>query len=175
MDNYRPEEPPGFPSFGHCYCPAQSSPVHGVSTKIIWCASIAHGPYSSLYLCALCSSAVHLADTRPHSPTTVAYESITHTSFIGSTYAIYREADHAPTFAYCPLHSSFINLAHIASRFLIAFFPNDALNPPSSSPPPHPRRHVLVAGIAVSTTGHYSSSSSKHHPRSIIICPRQTT
>jgi len=60
-------------------------------------------------------------------------------------------------------------------NFLIAFFPDDALNPPSSSPPPYPRRHVFVAGIAVSTSGHHFSSSCKHHPPSTIICPRQTT
>jgi len=40
----------------------------------------------------MCSSAVHLADTRPHSPTTLAHESIIH--------SIYSEADHAPTCAY---------------------------------------------------------------------------
>jgi len=40
----------------------------------------------------MCSSAVHLADTRPLSPTTLAYESIIH--------SIYGEADHAPTCAY---------------------------------------------------------------------------
>ena len=122
-----------------------------------------------------CSSTAHPADTRPHSRTTLAYEPITHTSFIDSTHAIYREADHAPTCAYhllsfpsCPLGSHNITPSHCS-------FPDGALNPPSSSPPPYPRRHVFVASIAVSTSGHYFSSSSKHHPRSIIICPRQTT
>jgi len=43
---------------------------------------------------SMCSLTVHLADTRPHSRTTLTYESITHTSLIGGTYAIYREADH---------------------------------------------------------------------------------
>jgi len=61
---------------------------------------------------------VHLADPRFHSPTTLAYESITHTSFIGSTHAIYREADHAPTCPYrlpfpvCQLGSHNIALSH---------------------------------------------------------------
>jgi len=68
----------------------------------------------------------------------------------------------------------FVNLAHITLRFLIAFFPDDALNPPSSSPPPRSRQHIYVAGIALSTSGRHFSSSSKHHPRSIIIRPRQT-
>jgi len=61
---------------------------------------------------SICSSTAHPADTRPHSRTTLAYEPITHTSFINSTHAIYREADHAPTCAYrllsfpsCPLGS----------------------------------------------------------------------
>jgi len=69
----------------------------------------------------------------------------------------------------------FVNLAHITSSFLIAFLPDDALNPPSSSPPPYPRRHVFMAGIAMSPSGYHFSSSSKHHPRSIIVCLRQTT
>jgi len=152
---------------------AQSSPVHGVSTKVIWCASIALGPYSSLYLCAPRPSISLILDliALPPSPTSPSP---------------IRDSSAAPMLSIAKLimhlhvriaffHSSFVNLAHIASRFLIAFFPDDTLNPPSSSPPPHPRRHVLVAGIAVSTTGHHSSSSSKHHPQSIIICSRQTT
>jgi len=75
-----------------------------------------------------------------------------------------------------PFRFPFVNLAHLTSRFLIAFFPpNVALNPPSSSPPPRPRRHILVAGIAVSTSGQSFPSSSKHHLRSIIICPKRMT
>jgi hypothetical protein len=48
----------------------------GVSKTVTWCVSIALGPIS------ICSSTVHLTDTRPHSSTTLAYESITHTSTI---------------------------------------------------------------------------------------------
>jgi len=119
----------------------------------------------------MCSSTVHLADARPRSPTTLAYESITHTSFISSTHAIYREADHAPTCAYrllsfliCPLGSQNITPSYCSfpderseSTFVVASC-----------------RHLFAAGIAVSTSGHYFSSSS-NRARSIIICPRQTT
>jgi len=40
------------------------------------------------------------ADTRPHIPSTLAHKSITHTSFISNTYAIYGEAGHAPTYSF---------------------------------------------------------------------------
>jgi len=130
-----------------------------------WCASIALGPYSSSYLCAPRPSISLILHPMalPPSPTSPS-----------PMLSIAKLIMHLHV-RIAFFHSSFVNLANIASRFLIAFFPDDALNPPSSSPPPHPRRHVLVAGIAVSTTDHHSSSSSKHHPRSIIICPRQTT
>jgi len=155
-----------LPSRGTSWVPRLRSPL--LPSPVITNARCFHKGYLvriyRLFLTlSMCSLTVHLADTRPHSPTTVAYESIARTSFIGSTYAIHRKADHLHV-RIAFFHSSFVNLAHIASRFLIAFFPDDTLNPPS------PRRHVLVAGIAVSTTGHHSSSSSKHHPRSIIIC-----
>jgi len=159
----------GFPSSGHCYCPAQSPPTPGASRS--FGAYIALGPYSSSYLCA--PPTVHLADTRPHSPTSLAYKSITHTSFIGSTHTIYRKGDHAPTCAYLLLSFPICPLGSHTSRFLIAFFPDDALNPPSSLPP-YPRRHVFVPGIAVSTSGHHFSSSLEHHLRS-IICLRLMT
>ena len=173
MDFYRPEERHGFPGFGHRYCLAQSSPVHGVSTKVIWYASIALGPYSSLYLCAPRPSISLIPDliallSSPTSP------SLTQASSAAPMLSIANLIMHLHV-RISFFYSSFVNLAHIASCFLIAFFPDDALNPRSSSPPPHPRRHVLLTGIAVSTSGHHSSSSSKHHPRSIIICPRQTT
>jgi hypothetical protein len=63
-------------------------------------------------------STVHLADTRPHSPTTLTYESVTHIGTIGSTHAIDGEADHAPTCAYVRIavfRSPFVNLAHAFS------------------------------------------------------------
>jgi len=102
------------------------------------------------------SSAVYLADTRPHSPTTLAYEPITHTSFIGSTHTIYREADHALTCAYrllslpmYPLGSHSFTPSHYS-------FPDGALDPPSSSPPPYPRRHcqppVIIFPLPPNTT-----------------------
>jgi len=131
--------------------------------------------WSLFLILSMCSSTIHFADTRPHSPTTFAYDSITHTSFVGITPYHLCEADHAPTCAYRFLRFSFVRWVHITPRVFIAFFSDDALNPPSSSPPPRPRRHVFFASIAVSTSGRHISSSSKHHPRSIIICPRQPT
>jgi len=59
--------------------------------------------WSLFFILSMCSSTVHLADTRLHSHTPLTYESITHTSTTGSTHAIYGEADHAPTCAYCLL------------------------------------------------------------------------
>jgi len=122
--------------------------------------------WSIFLILSMCPSTVHLADTRPQSPSTLGYESI-HTSFIGSTHAIYREADHALKCAYrflllpiCPFGSHNITPSHCS-------FLDDALNPPSS-PPPRPRRHVFVASIAVSTSGHHYPPF-KHHPRFIIL------
>jgi len=76
--------------------------------------------WSLLTIWSMCSSTIPLAHTRPHSPTNLAYDSITHTSFIGSTHAIYREADHAPTCAYrllslpiCPLGLHNITLSSL--------------------------------------------------------------
>jgi hypothetical protein len=64
-------------------------------------------------------STVYIANTQPHSPTTLAYESITHTSIIHSTRAIYGEADHALTCPYrllsfpiCQLGSHNIRLSY---------------------------------------------------------------
>jgi len=131
--------------------------------------------WSLFLILSMFSSTVHLADTPPHSRTTLAYESITHTSTINSTHAIYGEADCAPTCAYRLPSFPFVNLAHPNIALSHCFFPNVALDPPSSSPPPYPCRHVFVASIAVSTSVHHFSSSSKHHPWSIIICPRQMT
>ena len=63
----------------------------GVFKMVIWCVSIALGLYS------ICSSTVHLADTRPHSPATLDNGPLPHTSIIGSSHIIHGEAGHAPT------------------------------------------------------------------------------
>ena len=53
----------------------------------------------SLFLIrSMCSLTVHLADTRPHSPTTLAYEDSP--SIIGSSHTIYGETGHEQTCAY---------------------------------------------------------------------------
>jgi len=78
---------------------------------------------------SICFSTVHLADTRPHSPTT----RVSHTTFIGSTHATFIEAGHAPTRAYRLLSFPICQLGSHNSCFLIAFFPADnahAPNPP---------------------------------------------
>ena len=131
--------------------------------------------WSLFLILSMFSSTVHLADTRPHSRTTLVYESSTHTGTITALMLSMAKLIMHRHVRIALFRFPFVNLAHLTSRFLIAFFPDVALNPPSSSPPPRPRRHVFVAGIAVSTSGHHSSSSSKHHPRSIIICPRHMT
>ena len=63
----------------------------------------------------------HFADTRSYSPTSLAYESIIHRSTTSNTHTIYCENGHAPICAYCHFRFPFVNLAHITSRFLIAF------------------------------------------------------
>jgi len=68
---------------------------------LFWCASITLGPYSSSYLCAPRPYISLILDLT--ALPSLAYESITHTSFIDNIYAIYGEAGHAPTCAYCLL------------------------------------------------------------------------
>jgi len=110
---------------------------------------------------SMCSSTVHLAP-------------ITHTNLIGSTYAIYGEADHAPRCTYrflslpiCPLNSHNIALSHCFSACS-----DDALNPPCIIPSAtRSRRHAFVAGVAMSTSCHYLSSLSpntSHCPLFIV-------
>ena len=77
------------------HCPDQpQQPTPGVSKEVIgaWSHS-----WSLFFLLVSCS---HLAETRPHSPTMVAYQPITHTSIIRSTHTIYSEAGRTPTCAY---------------------------------------------------------------------------
>jgi hypothetical protein len=99
---YSPEECHGFPRFGRRYYPDQPPAPYfqkGYSVRI-------YRPWSLSLNLSMCSSTVHLADTRPYSPITLAYKPTTHTSCIGSTHAIYGESDHALTCAYrCPSFS----------------------------------------------------------------------
>ena len=80
--------------------------------------------WSLFLILSTCCSTVHFADTRPHSPTTLAYESIIHRSTISNTHTIYRENEHAPTCAYrhlsfpiCQLGSHNIALSHCVSTY----------------------------------------------------------
>jgi len=124
----------GFPSFGHRYCPNQSQPVATSARCFQKGYLVRINRACSLFLVlSMLTSTVHLADTRPHSPATLAYKSITRTSIIASTHTIYGEADHAPTCVYrllsspiCQLGSHNIMLSHSY------FFPDDAHapNPP---------------------------------------------
>jgi hypothetical protein len=59
-----------------------------------------HRTCSLFLILSMRPSTVHLADTRPHSPTALTYEPIAHTSIIGSTHAIYGEVDNTPICAY---------------------------------------------------------------------------
>jgi len=83
-----------FPSFSHRYCARCFQNGYLVRIYHAW---------SLFLILSMCPSTVRLADTGLHSPTTLAYESITHTSFIDNTHAIYGEAGHAPTCASCLL------------------------------------------------------------------------
>jgi len=71
----------------------------------------------------MCSSAIYVADTQPHSPFTLTYGSITHTRSIGGAHAIPREADHALNVRIAFFRFPFVNLAYIPSRLLIALCP----------------------------------------------------
>jgi len=141
--------------------------------KVIWCASITLGPYSSSYLCSprpSISLTLHPIAVPP-SPTS---PSPTQAPSIALMLSMAKLIVHRHVLI-AFLRFPFVNLAHPNITVSHCLSPNVALNPPSSSPSPYPRRHVFVASIAVSTSGHHFSSSSKDHPWSIIICPRQTT
>ena len=56
-----------------------------------------HRAWSHFLILSMC---IHLADSRPHSLTALAYESITRTIIITSSHAIYGRAGHAPTCVY---------------------------------------------------------------------------
>ena len=95
--------------------------------NVIWCVSITLSPFLNLSLCFL---TVRLTDIWPHSSTTLAYKSITLTTFIGSTHATFSKAGHTPTCAYrllsfpvCPLGSQNTAISHC---FLAC--PNGALH-----------------------------------------------
>ena len=101
--------------------PSHQRPVF--PTRLFWCVSIALGPYSSSHLCAPRPSISLILDLIA---LPLTYEFITHTSFIGNTHAIYREAGHAsicayrnPSFPICQLRSHNITLSHC----FFLFFP----------------------------------------------------
>jgi len=167
-----PEEYHGSPSYGHRYCPAKSPPTPGVSQKVIWCASSRLVPIPHLVYAPLDRSSPWYSTSQPnHARLWVHRPHTLHRPPMLSIAKLFMHRHvHITSF-----RIPFVNLAHITSSLLAAFFPDDALNLLSSSPPPHRRRHVFVAGIAVSTYDYYVSSSSKHNPRSIILCLRQTT
>ena len=123
---------------------------------------------------------VHLADTRPYSPTALAYKSITHANVLGSSHAIYGKADHAPTCAYRLPSFPIVNLAHITLRFLIACLTCTPMTHLTSSP--SRRRRCPVS------TGYYFSCLStaldlhfrgttgpSHSPSTSSICTTPAT
>jgi len=141
---------PVGPSRGTSQVPQLRSPILGASKKVIRC-----GPS----FLVMCSSAVHLTETQPHSPPT---------SPIGNTHATYGEADHALTCAYhllsfpiCPLD---IALSHCFSacsddpRLSFAAPASTHSSPVSLCQPP-----AIIFLL------------SKYQPLSDIICPRRTT
>ena len=106
---------------GHCYCQDQPPRAPDVFKNIIRCVSTA---WSLFLILSTCSLTVHIADTRSHSPTTFAYESIIHRSAISNTDTIYCEIGHAPICAYyqlsfpiCQLGSHNIALSHCFSTY----------------------------------------------------------
>jgi len=122
-----------------------------------------HPAWSLFVILSMCPSTVHFADTRPHSlPPSPTRPSPTQASSAVPVLSIVELIMHRHV-RVAFFRFPFVNLSHITSHLLVAFFTDDALNPPSSARPPHPRRHLFVAGIAISTSGHHFYSSSNHH------------
>ena len=142
-----PEGGHGFPNFGHRYCPDWPPPA----PKRLFGAYLSRSVTTPHLICT-----VHPADTQLHSPTTLAYECITHASITGSSHAIYGKADYAPTCAYRLLSFPIAILAHNTLLFLIAFL--------TYIPTLHHRLRV-DAGVAVSTSHYFSSVSTAVHFR----------
>ena len=124
------EEHHGFPGIRHRYCQDQSSPTPGVSKKVIWCVSIALGPYSSFYLCSPRLSISLILDliALPPSPTS---PSPTQASSPAPTLSMAKLIMHRHV-RIAFFSFPFDHLAHISSSFSFLFFPDDAyaLNPP---------------------------------------------
>jgi len=137
-----PNERRGTPSFGHCYYPGQTTTNQ--RQKVIWFVYIAQAPSSSTYLCAPRLSISLTLDliAVPPSPTSPSPTQAPSMALMQSRRRLIMYRHVCTAFFRFP----FVNLAHLISRFLIAFFPDDALNPPSP-PLPLPRRHVFAAGI----------------------------
>ena len=66
---YHPKERHEFPSSDHRFCQDQPPPAPDIS-KGIWYVFITLGSLSLIL--ATCSKPIHLADTQPYSPTTLA-------------------------------------------------------------------------------------------------------
>ena len=108
----------GSHSAGHRY---YSDQPPSVSKMVIWCVLVALGYYSSSYL-----------HRRPHSPTTLAYESIiTHTSIMGSSNAIDGEAGHAPTMCVSP---AFVRACQLGSHIIMLSLSHCLLTYPDDVP-----------------------------------------
>jgi len=127
--------------------------------------------WSLFLILSMCSSTVHLADTRPHIPPTVAHKYITHTSFISNTHATYGEAGHAPTYVYRLLLFPICQLGSHNITFSHRFVHDDALNLPrivaSATSTRIRRRYRCLKPPAV-----IFPLSPQIPP---MICPRQTT
>ena len=95
-------------------------------------------------LLVICSSTLHLARTRLHSLTTLAYKSTTHINAIGSTHAIYDGAGCTSTCVYRLFCFPFANLTDLTSQIFFAC----RRDPPCViSSATHSRRHSFVAGV----------------------------
>jgi hypothetical protein len=71
----RPQERHGFPSLGHRYCPEASGTPKGYLVRI-------YHAWSLSLILFVCFPTVRLADTRPNSPTALAYESTAHPYYL---------------------------------------------------------------------------------------------
>ena len=145
--------------------------------------------WSLFLILSTCCSTVHFADTRPHSPTTLAYESIIHRSATSNIHSIYRENRHTPTCAYphlsfpiCQLGSNDIALSHCVSTYSGASLncpqrttgPIKSLITSSTCTKPATRSATVAPTQLILTTNHCERRYDYHpircHPSVVIRC-----
>jgi len=114
-----PEECHGFPSYDHRYCPATvTTSVPCFQKGYLVCI---YRAWSLFFISSMCSLTIHLADPRPHSPTTPPTSPpSTQAPSTGLMLSMAKFIMHRHV---CIAFFSFpfVNWAHITSRFSLLF------------------------------------------------------